>query len=157
MTIQSPTFQPQAPHLDEAALAAFLATQPDVLAAYLFGSFAQGRAAPRSDVDVAILLAGEPDVLTAAQRRLQLTAMLEPFSDRSIDVVILNHASAVLQHEVLRFRHVLYERSRTARVDFEVRVGKIYDDEQPLRDFVAQTLFDEIREGHFGGSRRRRS
>lgn len=39
------------PMLDEAGLVAFLATQPDIVAAYLFGSMAQGRAAAHSDVD----------------------------------------------------------------------------------------------------------
>jgi hypothetical protein len=67
--------------------------------------------------------------------------------------VILNNASSVLQHEVLRNRHVIYERSRMARVDFEVRAGKIYADEQPHRDFFMQAIFAELREGRFGGRR----
>lgn len=51
------------PKLDEPALAAFLKTQPDVMVAYLFGSLAQRRAKPGSDVDIAILLADALDVL----------------------------------------------------------------------------------------------
>ena len=39
------------PMLDETGLIAFLETQPDIAAAYLFGSLAQGRATPRSDID----------------------------------------------------------------------------------------------------------
>ena len=39
------------PVLDETGLIAFLKTQPDIAAAYLFGSLAQGRATPRSDID----------------------------------------------------------------------------------------------------------
>ena len=141
------------PQLDEPALAAFLADQPDVVVAYLFGSLAQGRATPRSDVDIAILLADASDIVAAAERRLQLMGAVEPFVRGSVDVVILNHASSVLQHEVLRKRHVIYERSRTARVDFEVRAGKIYADEQPHRDFFMQSIFAVLREGRFGGRR----
>jgi predicted nucleotidyltransferase len=157
MDAPSTPVRPQFPQVDESRLAAFLATQPDVIVAYLFGSLAQGRATPRSDVDVAIVLADASDALAVAQRRLQLIAALEPFVRGEVDVVILNNASSVLQHEVLRHRHVLYGRDQAARVDFEVRAGKIYCDEQPLRDYFAQVMFDEIREGRFGGSRPRRS
>ena len=62
---------------------------------------------------------------------MQLLSDVESFVAGDVDVVILNDASSVLQHEVLRKRHVIYERTRTARIDFEVRAGKIYADEQP--------------------------
>src|SRR5207302_4717121 len=81
-----------------------------------------------SDVDIAILLAAASDILAVAERRLRLMAAVERFATGDVDVVILNHASPVLQHEVLRTRHVIYERTQTARVDFEVRAGKIYAD-----------------------------
>jgi predicted nucleotidyltransferase len=42
------------PGLDHAALLAFLETQEDVAAVYLFGSLAQGRATFGSDIDPAI-------------------------------------------------------------------------------------------------------
>jgi predicted nucleotidyltransferase len=141
------------PQLDEPALAAFLAAQPDVVVAYLFGSLAQGRATPLSDVDIAILLADAPDILAVADRRLQLIGAVEPFVRGDVDVVILNNASSVLQHEVLRNRHVIYERSRMARIDFEVRPGKIYADEQHHREFFTKAIFTELREGRFGGRR----
>src|SRR5262245_35033724 len=123
MGTQSNRHQPSSVRVDEAGLAAFLATQPDVLVAYLFGSTVQGRATSRSDVDIALLLADASDVLAVAQRRLQLIAALEPFVGAQVDVVILNNASSVLQHEVLRNRHVLYQRTLGARVDFEVLAG----------------------------------
>ncbi len=63
------------PALDEAGLVAFLATQPDVVAAYLFGSLAHGCATPRSDVDIAVLLTRAPVLLAGApDRQLQQTA-----------------------------------------------------------------------------------
>ncbi len=52
-----------------AHLTAFFATQPDVVAAYLFGSQAQGRATPRSDVDIAVLLTRMPDLLAGEPDR----------------------------------------------------------------------------------------
>jgi predicted nucleotidyltransferase len=149
--------EPKIPQVDELGLAAFLATQTDVWVAYLFGSLAQGRATSGSDVDIAILLADASDPLAVAQRRLRLLAALEPFVSGQLDVVILNQASSVLQHEVLRHRHILYQRDPSIRADFEVRANQVYTDEAPLREYFAQVMFDEIREGRFGGSRYRRS
>ena len=61
------------PMLDETGLIAFLETQPDIAAAYLFGSLAQGRATPRSDIDLAILLKQDPKLLEgASERQLKL-------------------------------------------------------------------------------------
>ena len=50
--------------LDETGPITYLRTQPDI-AAYLFGSHAQGPAQPRSDVDVAVLLDEVPEGRTA--------------------------------------------------------------------------------------------
>lgn len=121
----------QPPALDIPGLAAFLATQPDVIAAYLFGSLAQGRAHPRSDIDVAVLLAAM-DLEAAFHRRLRLMEDLRPYADREVDVVVLNIAPPLLQYQVLKHGRLLYERDRSARVNFEVRVGKVYADLQPM-------------------------
>jgi len=43
------------------SLREYLASQPDVVAAYVFGSVAQGRARPQSDVDIAVLLTADLD------------------------------------------------------------------------------------------------
>ena len=136
----------QPPVLDEARLVAFLATQPDVIAAYLFGSLAQGRARPQSDIDVAILLV-PMDSEAAFDRRLRLMEYLRPFADREVEVVILNIAPPLLQQQALRHGRLLYERNKSARADFEVQAGKVYADLKPMHDFFAQVLFKEIKEG----------
>ena len=140
------------PLLDETGLAAFLATQPDIVAAYLFGSLAQGRARPRSDIDIAILLDPASSQM-AFERQLQLMGDLRRFADREVDVVILNSVSPILQHQVLRYGRRLYEHDRQARVEFEVRAGKVYTDLQPLRSFFQRALFREIQEAGLGGHR----
>jgi len=146
----------QPPSLDEAGLVAFLATQPDVVAAYLFGSLAQGRAHPRSDIDVAVLLA-PMDAEAAFNRRLRLMEYLRPYADREVDVIVLNDAPPILQNQVLRYGRLLYERDRSARVEFEVRAGQVYADLKPMNDFFAQVLFKEIKEVGLGGRRRHRT
>lgn len=141
-----------APFVDESGLIEFLSTQPDVAAAYLFGSLALGRAAPHSDVDIAVLLQ-EMGRQAMWERRLQLMGELERFGNQKVDVVILNTAPLLLRHQVLSTGRLLYERDRAARVEFQVRVGKFYADYLPVYDFFKQAMLREIREGKFGGRR----
>ena len=85
------------PNFDEAGLVGYLASQPEIAAAYLFGSLASGRATEHSDVDVAILMTPESDAMAADS--LVETALVDgirQFADREVDVVFLNHASLVL-------------------------------------------------------------
>jgi predicted nucleotidyltransferase len=145
------------PVLDEAGLMAYLKTQPDVVAAYLFGSLAQGRATPRSDIDIAILLKSMPKELGGAtDRQLKLMGDFRRFADREVDVVILNTAPPVLKDQVLRYGRRLYERDRQARVEFEVRTGQEYAELRPMYNFFNQDMFQKIREVGLGKRRRRR-
>ena len=145
------------PMLDETGLIAFLKTQPDIAAAYLFGSLAQGRATPRSDIDIAILLKPVPKQLGGAtDRQLRLMDVFRGFADREVDVVILNTAPPVLKDQVLRYGRRLYECDRTKRVDFEVRTGQEYADLQPMYDFFNQDMFQKIKEVGLGQRRRHR-
>ena len=145
--------QPRYPRLDETGLVAFLATQPDVVAVYLFGSLVEGQTTPHSDVDIAILLVGASDPLAMGDRQLQLMGELERFADREVDLVILNAAPPILRHQVLRNGRLLYERDRRVRVEFEVRAGQVYADLRPLRAFFKEALSREIKEAGLGGKR----
>jgi len=141
------------PRLDEEGLAAFLATQPDVAAAYVFGSVAQGRATARSDVDIALLLAEPSDPVRLAERRLQLMEQLALYADHPVDVVVLNRNSVLLQHQALSAGRLVYERDREARVRFEVIAGKQHADAIPARDFFLKALFAELDQGGLGERR----
>ncbi|MBM4461206.1 MAG: nucleotidyltransferase domain-containing protein [Chloroflexi bacterium] len=144
------------PQLDEAGLVAFLATQEDIVAAYLFGSLAQGRAGPRSDIDIAVLLRRVPDPASDERDpRFRLMDELRRFADREADVIILNTAPALLQNQVLRYGRLLYERNPGERIAFEMRSGKIYDDLAPMNEFFTRVLMQEIKEVGLGGRRRR--
>jgi hypothetical protein len=143
------------PQLDEAGLVAFLATQEDIVAAYLFGSLAQGRATPRSDIDIAVLLNRVPDPLSDDSfPQFRLMDELRRFADREVDVIVLNTAPPVLKDQVLRCGRRVFERDRQARVEFEVRAGQEYEDLKPMFDFFNRDLFAKIKEVGLVGRRR---
>ena len=134
------------------ALRDYFAGQPDVVAAYLFGSQATEKTHPRSDVDTAVLLS-EEDGMTRFERRLRLIGEVSEVCGRDADVIVLNDAPPLLQHQVLKNGRLLFERDRAARVEFEVWAGKVYADLRPMRRFFQQALLREIGRVGLGGRR----
>ena len=104
-----------------------------LVAAWLFGSQARRDARETSDVDVAVLLAAQPDdSYTSLMLGLDLVAELEAVLDRDVDVVVLNDAAPDLVHRVLRDGVLVLERDRSARIAFEVRARNEYFDLVPV-------------------------
>jgi predicted nucleotidyltransferase len=119
-----------------------------VLVAYLFGSHAVGRVGPASDRDIAVLL--DPG-LTRQERgrwRLELIGRLIDFySSDAIDLVVLNDAPPLLRFEVIRVRHVLYNRDDEARVAFEVRAMQEWFDWAPRYRRMQQARLRQFAQG----------
>lgn len=132
----------------------YLAQRSDIVCAYLFGSAIKGTAGPRSDVDVAVLLRDGLSPEEMFEQRLQLLVDLGAFSDREVDVVILNTAPLLLQQQVLKYGRVIYERDPLARIRFEVRARKIYFDVKPMLDYHSRELIRRIKEVGLGWRRR---
>ena len=144
--------------VDRAAMTAYWARQPDVVVAYLFGSVARGRADRLSDVDVAVLLDEYLEGERAVEARLRFTGDLANCSEREIQVVLLNRAPPLLAYQVVENGILLYERSRTERIAFEVQTRRVYFDWKPWSDFHTRALLSDIKEvGLSGRGQGRRS
>jgi predicted nucleotidyltransferase len=130
---------------------------PEVVAVYLFGSQAKGKARNRSDIDIAILLEDGSDSHRYFDLMLKHMEELERIYNNRVDVVILNNARPLLQHQVLMYGKLLYERNRQARVRFEVSSRKIYFDIKPALEEQSKALFKRIKEvglsGRYRGNR----
>jgi predicted nucleotidyltransferase len=137
------------------AMTAYLAGQPDVVAAYLFGSMARGQADSLSDVDIALLFDPALDAEESVERQLRLMGDLEAYTDREVQVVVLNRAPPLLAYQVVQHGILLYQRSRPERIDFEVRTRKVYFDFKPWLDFHTQALLKDIQEVGLSGRRKR--
>lgn len=124
-------------------LPAILRSQP-VVAAYLYGSFADGRVLPDSDIDIALVLAPGCN-LTAYERtllELDVTAEIEDCAfDRAVDVRIINDAPLVAQGTVLTEGICVYSGDDTLREEFEVLTRKLYFDFLPTLRMMRRTYF----------------
>lgn len=128
------------------------AVRPAIQAAYLFGSVATGRARADSDIDIAVLLAASVHPAQMFSYRLDLIADLGSALHRSdVDVVILNQASPLLAHRVLSKGRLIFERSPSARVQFQVRTASRYLDVIPAFETHIHYLKKHVREGRLVG------
>jgi hypothetical protein len=63
-----------------------------------------------------------------------------------VDVAILNQATPVLAHEVVRSGQILYEARPGIRTDFELATLRRYVDTEPLRRLQDRRLLERIEE-----------
>jgi predicted nucleotidyltransferase len=76
---------------------AILASMPDALAIYCFGSKVMGSAHDESDLDLAVLLPGYADPASL----WKLSEVLVPIAGCEVDLVDMRAASTVMQYQVL--------------------------------------------------------
>jgi hypothetical protein len=120
------------PAMIEQRLAAFFADRPgEVAAVYLFGSAARGDAGPSSDLDIGVLFRIPPEPTFAGQP-CALEGALERCLGGDVDLVALNTAPVDLRIRVLREGRLVFERDRSARIQFEVRTRNEAFDLEPI-------------------------
>lgn len=137
---------PIAEHADE--LARIFAARGVVLA-YLFGSQAEGKAGPLSDVDIAVLLGPQLPKERWSDVQLDLiNDLMGLFHRDEIDVVILNRATPLFAYQVVRFGRVLYEDTTNPAVDFAAYTIRRYADTAPLRRLAKQYFDEWVKEHH---------
>ena len=134
------------------AVARCASKRREIAAAYVFGSVASGRTRKDSDIDVAVLLTRPLPAHRAITYRLKLMADLGSALHRSdVDVVVLNDASPLLAHRVLSRGRRVFERSKSARVRFQVQTANRYADVIPMYETQIRYLKRRARSGGLRG------
>jgi uncharacterized protein len=136
-------------------LAELFERQPDVVAAYLFGSQARGDAGPLSDVDLAVWLGDDLDPGRRLSQQLALSAQAASLLETDeVELVVLNGAPPLLAQRVIRDGEVLAERSAVTRVRLETEAIIRYLDTIPLREELGRGLERRLADGTYGRPRR---
>ncbi len=104
---------------------------PDLQAAWLFGSFARGEAHAGSDVDVAILTADGPPK-TLDDLPVDLEDAIAEATGRPVQIVHMRGAPSDLVHRIMAEGILLLDRDRSARIRFEVDARNRYWDMLPI-------------------------
>lgn len=118
-------------HLDiKAKISELMKDHPEIIAAYLYGSFAKGIETKESDIDVALLLS--ENFTQTALYPFKIAGEIEKKLKRKADVRILNNASPSFLNQVFKYGKLLYSADEKKRVSFEVQSMRLYLDIKPL-------------------------
>jgi predicted nucleotidyltransferase len=117
---------------------------PEVRLAYLFGSVAEGRQTPTSDLDVGVFLARAADSLVFEGIHVEL----ERAAGRNVDLVDLRKAPPLLAHHIVSRGRLLLARDEDERVAFATRVIAKYLDTAHLRKVQHQYLRERAEARH---------
>lgn len=131
-----------------------LSLDGDIVALYLFGSYAEGRQTPVSDVDLAVLLERNFPRKYYFEKKLNLLSRVTSIlKTDEVDLIVLNQAPPAFSYQVLYKGKLLFEKpgSKAQRVVFQVRTCDRYFDFKPVEKVIHQGLIRRIKEGKFGG------
>lgn len=137
--------------MDTSSIKGYLFSRAEIIASYVFGSTLSGSATSESDIDIAVLLDNNIDRNDYGLIRQDITAsLIERVSFDKVDVAILNAASPLLCHEVIKNGELLFSKDERTRVAFTAKATKRYIDTIYLRRVQDRVLHKRIRSGDFG-------
>jgi hypothetical protein len=128
----------------------YLHRRSEIIAAYIFGSVAAGKAHKFSDVDVALLLVEGVDSLKAWDIVLEAMGEAETAFKRRADVQSLQTAPIVFRYLVFKHGQLIFDRAAHVRARFEARTYLEYFDLKPYLVEYDQALFKRIRKRGMG-------
>ncbi len=119
-----------------------LQSLPWVDFAYVFGSVARGQDRPDSDLDLAVKLV--PGQSPDREPLLELLSRITAARDR-LHPVVLDQATPLLRHRVIRDGRLLFERDPVRRLHFQLDTIREYCDREPLERQFTKALKQSIR------------
>jgi hypothetical protein len=125
-----------------------LASEEEVKFAYLFGSQVRQDVGKRSDIDIAVYLDNGVDGFR--YRLYLMEAIIKAVKNEKVDIIILNTATPLLCHQVVKNGVVLKD-DKGQRLDFETRVLKEYLDTEYLRNTQLSYMREHIKGGTYFG------
>jgi len=131
-----------------------LSLDEDIIALYLFGSYAEDKQTPVSDIDLAVLLKRDFPQDSYFEKKLTLLSTITSLlKTDEVDLVILNQVPPALSYRILSKGSLLFEKTdqKSQRVSFQVRICDRYFDFKPVEKVLHEGLVRRIREGRFGG------
>jgi predicted nucleotidyltransferase len=118
-----------------------------VSAAWVFGSVATGKDRPDSDIDIAVLFIEGLDKHIRFDMRLAIAAELTGLTGREVDVIDMQAAPLLLQHQVRRFGYLLFEKDHAYRMNFDVKSRRQFLDFYPRLEKRNRQIINKVLEG----------
>lgn len=132
-------------------IVSYFRKRKEVSALYIFGSCAEGRRRPESDIDIAVLIDEKHPNRKYYETLKNAYYQASPaFSILPVDIVILNTASPFLKHRIFKTGKILFDRNRKQRVRFTARAIIEYLDFKPVEDIFNKAVAKRFRRESVG-------
>jgi predicted nucleotidyltransferase len=123
----------------------YFRSKDDVVFAYVFGSYAEGKEKTGSDIDVAVyIINNEEDEYF--KLKLNYKYELENILKNPIDLIIMNNAPPLLNHEIFKNGIILKNSSPTILSQFRVKNFYFYLDQMYIINKYLDSTKEKIRE-----------
>ena len=107
----------------------------DVVAFYTFGSLANGKLKPLSDLDFGVLLSNALDRKERFEKSIDLLGVFNStLKTDEVDLVILNDGPLRFAYNIIKTGNLLFCRDRSQLTDFIEKTIKYFLDFRPARD-----------------------
>jgi len=107
-------------------VALYLQSRENVLFAYLFGSLAQKKPMPLSDVDIAVYLSEDKKIF---QNKMDILGkLIDILETDEVDLVLLNNAPLMLRMKVLQNKKIIADNNPFLRHQYESLTMREYFD-----------------------------
>ena len=117
----------------------------EVIALYAFGSVAKKELKPLSDLDFAILLAGQLNRQQRFEKHLELIGLFNDFfRTDEVDLILMNDAPLRFCHTILKSGKLLYCNNKSDLIDICDKVVTNYLDFKFFRDRFDKTFLEGI-------------
>jgi predicted nucleotidyltransferase len=131
-------------------LKGFFARQPEVVLAYLYGSYATGRVWARSDLDIGVLFDDKIDHRQQWRLPLHYGTLLSSQLKLGVEIDVreLNGVPVDFAFQVIQPHRCIYARTPADRLAFEASVLIAYLDFKPVRDMYRRYMITQLRKGN---------
>lgn len=126
----------------------YFSRQPDVMAVYLYGSYATGNTHKRSDIDFGVLFEKEENLYRRLGQIYSDLADLKLPTEPEARNINLKMSPVYLLNVIQGI--CVYARDEEDRINFEVRVLRLFYDTQKLREIKRYYMKQRLAEGTYG-------
>ena len=114
----------------------------DIIFAYIFGSYVQGKMRADSDIDIAIYLENKMDIETYLEIKMHLSDACK----REVDLIVLNDAISLLKYQIYKNNILLFTRDKTIETRYKVKTLFEYSDMKRYLDLSYNKTIDRLKE-----------
>lgn len=113
----------------------------NIIFAYIFGSYVQGKMRPDSDIDIAIYSEKKLDSETYLEIKMDLTDACK----REIDLIILNDANPLLKYEIYKNNILLFTRDNVLETSYKIKTLFEYNDVKRYLDLSYDRTIERLK------------